>query len=325
MPKDDLPKSLLSLMKIPGVLECVILPTCLRLEIYLVMREGEDPRDLLGGYLREAHGCSREEIAVSLNRYEGNDVARHLFSVACGLDSNIIGEKQIVAQVKDSYRLALEHGCTGAVLNRLFQTCLCVSKRVRTRTRLDEGVCSTASLAARMLAERLGGLGSAQALILGAGQMGKLVARHLSAMGCDRICFSSRSTESAQAVAGECAAESVPFGRFFEALEKADILVTATGAPHEIISYADMRGVMERRRGMRLCVVDLADPPDVDPRVSLIEGVIFSALKDVEKKSAEMKPRRAAAALQARALVEQAVEEFGALIGRRSIPAMTRG
>lgn len=308
--KDRLPLELASLRNRPAVHECLILTTCLRFEIYAVVEDGSDHRTLMDEYLRESYGVGDLATVEAVTIMEGGDAVRHLFSVASGLDSHIIGEKQIVSQIKNAYNAALGLKCTGPILNRLFQRSLNVSKTVRRRSGIEEGASSAASLAVKLLRDKHGSLRGKRALILGAGQMGKLVGLHLSGKGCKDVCFCSRSMENSRVVAEQCSAGCAPYARFFEMLEGADILVTATGAPHEIVGFRDMRAVMEKRNGRALCVLDLADPPDVDPRVSVIAGVSHYSMRCVDALAARTMEKRAAAAAGAKLLIDDAAMDF---------------
>jgi glutamyl-tRNA reductase len=302
--KDNLPRHLSSLAGKRAVHECLILSTCLRFEIYAV---GED--DILRAvdeYLRESFGSSQGELTGGTVR-EGPDAARHLFSVACGLDSEIIGEKQIVRQIKDVYCAGFEEGTTGPVLNRLFQKSLNVSKTVRTRTNIDRGAYSAPSLAARMLCDLLGSLEGKRALVLGAGQIGKLAGLNLHSRGCSDICFISRSVESAEALARQCGASFAPLSRLHERLEAVDILVTATGAPHEILHHGDIQDIMRKRGGGDLFIVDLADPPDIDPCAAHIAGVTLRSLEDVNELASGINDDRAVAICESWAIIEEEV------------------
>ena len=308
--REDLPNELISLRKSAGIRECLILSTCLRFEIYAVLGEDSEARKVLEDYLEGSHGFSLEEIAGSITAFEGTDVVRHLFSVACGLDSEILGEKQVVKQIKNAYGVAHETGTTAAILNRLFQKSLNVSKRVRTRTGIDVGACSAASLAVRRLSALHGDLFEKKVLILGAGQMGKLVGMHLGSKGCKEICITSRSVEHARATAEQCGARSIPFNTFFEKLEDVDILVTATGAPHLIFGFEDMEETIKKRGGRSLCIIDLAEPPDVDGRVADLEGITYITIGEVNKMASETRDRRTVAACEARTMVDEAAEGF---------------
>ena len=299
-----------SLRSAPGVLEAVILSTCLRFEIYAALEEGVGIPGPIADYLRLAHGVDPAAPGASISVFEEGDAVRHLFEVVCGLDSSIVGEKQIVAQVKEAYHAAHAAGCTGPVLNRLFQKCLNVSKRVRTRTGIDRGVCSAASLAVTLVRRRLGTLEGARALVLGAGQMGKLAALNLAANGCGAIRFAARSEENARIVAGQCGAACIPFGAVSKALDETDILLAATGAPHQVVGYATIGEAMKRRGGRPLCIVDLADPPDVDPRVASIGGVTLYTLRCVDALAEAPKQARLAAMRNARAMIEESIGEF---------------
>ncbi len=308
--KDRLPLELAVLRNRPTVRECLILTTCLRFEIYAVVAARQDYRTPLHEYMKEFHGIHDLATIEAVAIREGEEVVRHIFSVVSGLDSHIIGEKQIVSQVKNAYHTALGLKCTGPILNRLFQRSLNISKMVRHRSRIEEGASSAASLAVKLLRDKHGSLRGKRALILGAGQMGKLVGLHLSGKGCKDICFCSRSIETGRVVAEQCSADHIPYARFFEMLEGADILVTATGAPHEIVGLQDMQAVMARRNGRALCVLDLADPPDVNPRVSALEGISHYSLQCVDALAARTRENRAAAAGGAKLLVDEAVAGF---------------
>ena len=310
VPRELLSAETRSLRRTPGILECLILSTCIRFEIYAALENGAGIPGPVAEYLRGTYGVDIGAAGDAFAVFEGADAVRHLFEVVCGLDSSILGEKQIVAQVKEAYRAAQNAGCTGPVLNRLSQKCLNVSKRVRTQTGIDRGVCSAASLAVKLVLKNCGGLDGTRALILGAGQMGKLVALNLAANGCREIRFAARSEENARIVAEQCGAGCIPFSRFPEELREVDILISATGAPHEVVGYATIEEAMGRRGGRALFIVDLADPPDVDPRVSILGNVSLFTLRCVDALASETKQTRLAAARAARVLIEECVGEF---------------
>jgi len=301
---------LLALRGEEGVLECLILSTCLRFEIYAVVGLAGNYLKPFAEYMLDVHNVSRLSELNDISFREEEDAVRHLFSVACGLDSKIVGEKQIVAQIKDAYQTALESNCTGPLLNKLFQKCLNVSKNVRTRTGIDRGICSAASLAVKLLHNNHGSPRRKKILILGAGQMGKLLGVHLAAKGCTDICFCSRSTENAKAVAGLCSAKYIPYGRMFDELKETDVLAAATGAPHEVIGYDDIREIMRRRGERPLCILDLADPPDVNGAVAGIRGVHYYSIGCVDELAARAMHKRSAAAREARVLIDKAVHGF---------------
>ncbi|MCX6338783.1 MAG: glutamyl-tRNA reductase [Candidatus Aureabacteria bacterium] len=300
----------MSLRNRHGVHECLILSTCLRFEIYAVVRASSSLPKPLEEYIHDSHAVSKLASLDDVTFIEGEEAVRHLFSVACGLDSHIIGEKQIVGQIKNAYHSALGLGCTGPVLNRLFQKCMNVSKSVRNRTGIDKGICSAASLAVKLLLDTHGSMRDKRVLILGAGQMGKLVGLHLRTKGCEDIYFCSRSVENAKAVAEQCSAGYIPYSQFFEMLQRVDILVTATGAPHEVIGYHDMQEVMERRKGSLLCILDLADPPDVNHRISTLEGISYYPINRVDELAVKTRNTRIAAAGEAWLLIDEAVKDF---------------
>jgi glutamyl-tRNA reductase len=214
---------------------------------------------------------------------EGGEAAAHLFSVASGLDSLVIGETEITGQVKNGYLAAQQAGLTGPVTNRLFQTALQTAKEVRTETAIGRGATSVGSVAVE-LAERIFdyNLEGKTVMIVGAGKMGEACTRHLAKRGAGSVLVVNRSVERAAALAAEFGGTPLPLHEMLPAMAKVDIVVTSTGAPQTILSRKDLQPVMAARRDRPLFLIDIAVPRDIDADVETIDGVFLYNVDHLE-------------------------------------------
>jgi glutamyl-tRNA reductase len=262
-----------------NLLEVVLISTCNRVEIYGVTREaGLDVQQLFGCLSRD-----RVELASCLYVKHGAEAVRHLFSVAGGLDSMVVGETEITGQVKQAYQAAQEAGLTGRVLNRVFQAALQTAKEIRSRTGVGRGATSVGSVAVE-LAERIFDMSFSEktVMILGAGKMGETCVRHLNKKGARSVLVSNRSFERARALALEFGGQAVPFEDCLSAMERADIVVSSTGCPETILHREDIARVMAARRQRPLVLIDIAVPRDIAPDVQEIPGVYLYDVDDLE-------------------------------------------
>jgi len=267
-------------LKLSGNLsELVLVSTCNRVELYGVAPDGA--RNF--GRLFELF--SREEIDLSPYLYvkEGEEAIQHLFSVASGLDSLVIGETEITGQIKTAYLAAQQAGLTGRVTNRLFQTALQTAKEVRTQTGIGRGATSVGSVAVE-LAERIfdNDFSTKTILIVGAGKMGEACVRHLAKKGARSVLVANRSFERAVGLAGEFGGTAVRFDELFTAMAKADIVVSSTGAPQTILHKDDLAQVMGARRDRPLFLIDIAVPRDIDADVESVDGVFLYNVDHLE-------------------------------------------
>jgi glutamyl-tRNA reductase len=207
---------------------------------------------------------------------------RHLFRVACGLDSLVPGETEILGQLKEAYELARKNHFTGARLNRIFQRAFHVAKHVRTHTNIQRGSVSVASVAVELAEKIFSSLTGREVLVVGAGDTGEKVARALRSRGAGRVVIASRTLERAEGLAGELGGRAVPFDHWAEELERMDIVISSTSAPHPILDRAGLAPVVERRRGRPLLLMDLAVPRDVDPEVNFLENVYLYNIDDLQ-------------------------------------------
>jgi glutamyl-tRNA reductase len=315
--------ALKALARRPGASEAVVLSTCNRAELYVVCDDVEDARRDLMEFLAEYHGLETGALAPHVYEQVDAAAAQHLFRVAGGLDSLVVGEPQILGQVKDAFAAAAEAQTVGAVLNKVFPWSFTVGKRVRTETALSEGAVSI-SFAATSLARKIfGELKGRTALVIGAGEMGKLTAQHLQAQGVGRMLITSRTLAHASALAESIGGTAVPWADLFATLGQADIVISATGSTLPILTRAQAEQVMRTRRNRPLFLIDIALPRDVDPAVGDVEAVFLYNIDDLQAVVQENLARRAAEVSRAEGIVADEVKRFEAwLTARGAIPTL---
>jgi glutamyl-tRNA reductase len=312
---ERLPRALASLAALPGLSEALVVSTCNRTELYCV-GTGADP---VADWLVAQSGGDRA-LADCLYRIEGPDAVRHLFSVAAGLDSLILGEPQILGQLKDAYRAAQQAGTTGAELNRLFQATFAVAKRIRTETAIGASAVSVASAGIKLARRVFAGFERHTALLVGAGEMIELTARHLHAQEIGSLIIANRSTARAERIAEGLAASVIRLDALAAHLPQADIVVSSTARPGHVISLADVEAALEARKRRPMFMLDLAVPRDIDPAVGALEDVYLYTIDDLRQVVDENVKAREAEAAVARQLVDADVAEF--MAGRKARDAV---
>jgi glutamyl-tRNA reductase len=259
--------------------EVVLLSTCNRVEIY-----GVTPK--INGNVHNIFQHLSASTNVDLSPYlyikEGSQAVRHLFSVAGGMDSMVIGETEITGQVKHAYQTAQEARLTGRVLNRVFQTALQTAKEIRTQTQIGRGATSVGSVAVEMAERIFKNLAEKTVLIIGAGKMGESCVRHLAKRGARSVLVSNRSLERAQSLAAEFGGRAIRFDDCIPAMAEADIVVCSTGCPHTILHREDVARAMASRRGRPLVLIDIAVPRNIAPDVQEIDNVYLYDVDDLE-------------------------------------------
>jgi glutamyl-tRNA reductase len=295
-----------------GIRESVVLSTCNRAELYAVCDDAGAARSQLVDFFGEFHEVDPRTIVQHLYDKADEDVVRHLFRVAAGLDSMVVGEPQILGQVKGAFTRAGELGVTGPVLNRLFHCSFAVGKRVRTETALGSGAVSVGYAAASLAKKIFGDLAGRSVLVVGAGEMGKLTALHLRSQGVHRIVIVSRSMahagRTAEMIGGATAA---PWDQLEPSLAASDIVITATSAASFVLTAPSLDAIMRARRDRPLFVIDIGLPRDVDPAAGDIEQVFLYNIDDLQAAVRESLARRAGEATRAEAIVAEEVEKFG--------------
>jgi glutamyl-tRNA reductase len=308
---DELPEALRELVAIPGVRESVIVSTCNRTELYCYSENENAP---LTEWLAHWHDLAahnlHEGIHGSIYKHTGPQAIGHAFGVACGLDSMILGEPQILGQLKDAYRAALEQGATGPFLNRLFQTAFSVAKRVRTQTRIGSNSVSVASAAVGLAKTVFEKFDTRTALLVGAGETIALAARHLYANGVRRMIVANRTLERAQELASELNGYAVTLDAIGTHLAEADIIISSTASPTPVITRKEVEIALRARKQRPMFIVDIAVPRDVEPEVASLENVYFFSIDDLQNVVSENLASRREAARSADVLIATEIALF---------------
>ncbi|MFQ5890802.1 MAG: glutamyl-tRNA reductase [Gemmatimonadota bacterium] len=293
------------------VQECIVLSTCNRTEYYLHAADPGAAERAVTEAMAEQAGLSPERAAGYLYDHTGRDCVVHLFRVTCGIDSLVLGEHQIQGQVKTAYLRARERipGSVGPVLHRLFQSAMAVGGRVRTETRIGEGAASVPSAATRLAEKVFGSLRGRVAMVLGAGEMGKLTLACLVREGVEGALVASRTLERAERVARSVGARAVPIEEFWGAFGRVDIVVTSTGSPSPILSARRVRAA-RGSVGRPLVVLDIALPRDVEPDVGRVPGVFLYNVDDLQRVVDSAEAERATELDVARTLIAEHAEAF---------------
>ena len=305
-----LDEALAALAGRPSGAEAAVLSTCNRAEVYLACEDLDRGRGDAEQFFADFHRLPHEELRPHLYVKTDADAARHLFRVAAGLDSLVVGEPQILGQVKEAYGHASAQQTSGPLLNRLFTSAFAAGKRVRAETRLAEGAVSVSYAAVALARKIFGDLNDRTVLVVGAGEMGKLTALHMKSQGIRKMLITSRTAAHADGLAQAMEATVVAWERLSHALSESDIVITATGASAPIISRSLVENAMRRRRHRPLFVIDIAVPRDVDPKSGNIEQVFLYNIDDLQAVVVENVSRRTAEVEHAEVIVTEEVDRF---------------
>jgi glutamyl-tRNA reductase len=290
--------------------EAVAISTCNRTEVYLVVSDPVEAESATLAILSRQAGIRPTELFGAIYSLRDADAVRHLFQVASGLDSMIVGEAEVQGQVKRAYELALVEGVTGPVSNRLFRDALGTGKRVRTETSISRAHVSVSSVAVELARAALGELDTRRVLVIGAGENGELTARALHERGVETVFVANRRYDRAIGLAQRFGGHAVRFEDLPRQLLEADIVVSATASPHQIVGRDEMAMVAEQREGRPLLMIDIAVPRDIEPSVREIAGVTLYDMDDLQREVARNMGSREAEAVRARQLVDQEVDRF---------------
>jgi glutamyl-tRNA reductase len=289
-----------------GIAEVVILSTCNRTEVYWAgSASGSD----LADWLERHHGNSLD-LAESVYVHQDQRAVEHAFNVASGLDSMVLGEAQILGQLKEAYRLAQETGSTGPHLNKLFQAAFSTAKRVRSETQIGENAVSLASATVSLARRVHADLGAKNALMIGAGEMNSLTARHFAAAGVKRMVIANRTLSRAQELAVQVQGYAVDLGQLDKELTEADIVISCTASPAPLITKAAAEAAVRARRHRPIFMVDMAVPRDIDPKVADLDDVYLFSIDDLQQLIDENRQQREVAAGSARLLIVEEVARF---------------
>ncbi len=307
---DQLPVALSQIRAVPGVLEGVILSTCNRTEIYAVLERQYLGREALLQYWAEQKNVPPLEIAGHAFFLVDDQAVDHLMRVASGLDSMILGETQILGQVKDAYLLARELGTAGKILNELFQKAVACGKRVHTETAISQNAVSVSYAAVELAKKIFGDLAGRRAMLVGAGKMAGLTAKHLVDNGIAEIIVCNRTFSRAVEMAREFGGRAVPMDKMEENLGLADVVISSTGAAGQVITREMVQRAMRARRSRPLFLVDIAVPPDIDPAAGELDNVFLYDIDDLEAVVLANLEERAREAQKAERIILDEVTKF---------------
>lgn len=292
----------------PGICEAVVLSTCNRTEIYAVLTDASAKERLKAFFLAlSGNSAGKEEYFFY---YEGEACIRHLFEVASGLDSLVIGESQILNQIKTAYTTALSEKATRMVLNTLFHRAVTTGKRVRTETQISYSAVSVSYAAVKLAETILGSLSGRAAMVFGAGEAAELLVKHLQGKGLRDVMVTNRHIEKAEELAKKIGGSAVPFAGALQHADDVDILVTATGASQYIVKAWDVRNLMMRRNGKPLVAIDIAVPCDIEPEVGTIRHVSLYNIDDLQDIVEKNIRFRKGEAERARCIIEEEIQSI---------------
>jgi glutamyl-tRNA reductase len=305
--REELPDVTRALAAVPGVAECMIVSTCNRVEI---LTSVESPSIDLSGFLQNHFGLDPAVLKDHIYEHWDQEAVRHLFRVSASLDSMVIGESQILGQVKEAYAVARAAGTVGSQLEHLLQSAFAAAKKVRSETEIGSNSVSIASVAVDLARKIFGSLNGRTVFLVGAGKMSELAARHLVQQGAGAILVTNRTRERAQRMADQFSGRVIPFEQLYEAGSEADIIITSTGAPHPIFRREHGQAFMHRRRNRPMFFIDIAVPRDVDPAMNKLEGIFVYDIDDLQSVAASHMAERSREASNAEALIAGEVERF---------------
>ncbi len=319
---EELPRALGELRGCNGVEEAAILSTCNRTDLYLGLEDGADMA--VKRWFQHYHGLSSAELERHLYIHRQDGAVRHVMRVASGLDSMVLGEPQILGQLKSAYGAARSSGTLGTLLGKLFQQAFFVAKRVRTDTAIGSSPISVAFAAVALARQILGNLSTHTALLIGAGETIELAARHLAGSGLGRMIIANRTLENAHRLASEFAGYAIELDEIPVHLAEADIVIASTGSPDTVLRLEDAQRAMRARKRRPVFMVDIAVPLDIDSAVGTLEDVYLYTVDDLHDVIEDNLRSREDAARQAEEIIDQHVGRFMSWLGTREVLATIR-
>ena len=303
-------RSLTELMRLPEIREALCLATCNRVEVLARVADGEQAVEGLREFIYRHGNLEREELGRCLYVYRDREAVRHLFRVASSLDSMVMGEPQILGQLKEAYRQAVDNRATTVLLNRLLHHAFRVAKRVRTETGIAGNAVSVSYAAVELAKKIFGDLKGKKILIIGAGEMSELAVRHLIRQGAGHILIANRTYERAKELAETLQGVPLAFDRIPEALPEIDIVITSTGAPGYVVSAEMVASALRRRRNRLLFLIDIAVPRDIDPAAGDIENVYLYNIDHLQDVVDSNKEGRRVEAMKAEGIIAEEIAVY---------------
>ncbi len=317
--EQSLETALQELKRRPGFCEGLILSTCNRVEIAVTSEDNAGAGVAVDEFLADTRQVARDWVTPYLYHYEDGEAIRHLFRVAASLDSMVVGEPQILGQLKAAYALAKQHGALSGFLDGLLTRAFNVAKRVRSETDIGESAVSVSYAAVELAKEIFGTLTEKRVLIVGAGKMSELAARHLRRSGATHIFVTNRTPERAVEMAQLFGGQIVEYTRFLSFLPEVDIVITSSGAPHYILVRDDMKKVIDARKNRPMFLIDIAVPRNIEPSVNELDNVFLYDIDDLQKVVETNLAGRMQSAVDAEAIIREEVDRMMARLKERSV------
>ncbi len=306
-------------VELSAVAEAVIVSTCNRVEIYATSRDAESCVVQLRRFLAEYHSLDAGELEDHLYDYQGEEAIRHVFRVASSLDSMVLGEPQILGQIKTAYGYAAEFKTAGLILNRFLHKAFSVAKRVRTETEIASNAVSVSFAAVELARKIFGQLNDKTVMLIGAGEMCELAARHFINNGVSSVMVTNRTFARAEKLAVEFNGRPVPFDEFVEHLHQVDIVLTSTGAPNFILGHQKMEEVIRKRKNRPMFLIDIAVPRDIEPKVNDIANIYLYDVDDLQEVVQANLKERQKEAKKAEAIIDQEIGQFFRWLGNLDV------
>jgi len=262
--------------------EGIILSTCNRVEIYAGVSNKDEGSEFVKGFLADFHNIPRQSLDKNLYVYHGAEAIRHIFRVSSSLDSMIVGEPQILGQVKDAFNIARKNKTTGVILNRLMERASSVAKRIRTETRIAESAVSISFAAVELARKIFGDLSTKRFILIGAGEMAELATKHLINNGVRDVYVTNRTYERAEELAREFRGKAISFEDLLNELIHIDIVICSTAAPHYILMKKEIQGIMKQRKQKPMFIIDISVPRNIDPEINDLDNVYLYDIDDLQ-------------------------------------------
>ncbi len=320
----QLPEALAEMRKILGLREAVLISTCNRVEYFGETEQPDQAAQAWPDFLRRFHGVTEDFSPLSF-QLRGTPCVEHLYSVASGLKSMVVGETEILGQLKVAYDAAKTHGQTGKWLNRLFQSSFAAAKSVRSRTAITRGSVSVGSVSVELAEKIFGDLKSCRVMVIGAGETSERTARSLLGRGVPSILVANRTFERAAALATELGGEAVHWEEWEERALEVDIMISSTSAPHYVLTREKLETLLKRRERRALFLIDLAVPRDFEPSINLLDDVFLYDIDDLQSIAHAHLRERQTEIIRSMEILQPHVERYMAWAGRQPGPVGSDG
>ncbi|HYA26532.1 MAG TPA: glutamyl-tRNA reductase [Thermodesulfovibrionales bacterium] len=305
-----LEEGLLKIRELPGVSEAIVLSTCNRVEIYVSSKHPDTTYETIKGFLSQFHGLDSAALERSLYFYKDRDAVKHSFRVASSLDSMVVGEPQILGQLKDAFEFALGKKTTSILLNRLMKKTISVAKRVRTDTRIAENAVSISFAAVELARKIFTDFSEKSFMLLGAGEMAELAAKHMMSFGVKSVTVANRTYERGCDLAKEFNGQAIKFEDFLREMVHSDIIICSTGAPSYVLHKEEMQRVMKERKQKPVFIIDISVPRNVDPEINHLANVYLYDVDDLQGVVDTNVMERQKEARKAEEIIEEEIDSF---------------